>query len=86
MRTLAGGERIAETVKKAINDDGITKTAFNAQFERVCLSRHLNIKLKPESWQCTAAQAATLGLPHSLEDVGKVLGLELQKTTAAWIW
>ena len=76
---IAGGERIAETVKKAINDDGITKTAFNAQFERVCLSRHLNIKLKPESWQCTAAQAATLGLPHSLEDVGKVLGLELQK-------
>ena len=43
------------------------------------MSRHLNIKLKLESWQCTAAQAATLGLPHSLEDVGKVLGLELQK-------
>ena len=61
------------------------KTAYNAQFERVCLSRYLKLPegeyLNPQSWYCTAVQAAELALPLSLADVGSVLGLERQKMT-----
>ena len=37
--------------------------------------------LNPQSWYCTAVQAAELALPLSLADVGSVLGLERQKMT-----
>lgn len=56
-------------------DPGIVKQAFNANFERVCLSRHLGQTLPPEQWQCTAVHASMLGLPRTLEQVGKLLGL-----------
>ena len=38
---LASGESIPEDVLAALTDDDVTKWAFNANFERVCLSRHL---------------------------------------------
>ncbi len=76
---LANGEQIPEQVIKDIMDDNIIKAAYNAQFERVCLSKHLNLHLSPESWQCTAVQSAMSGLPLSLEGVGQVLGLKQQK-------
>lgn len=38
---LACGERIPEEVLDALTDKGVTKWAFNASFERICLSRHL---------------------------------------------
>lgn len=38
---LAVGEKIPEEVLDALTDDEVTKWAFNAQFERVCLSRFL---------------------------------------------
>lgn len=80
---LASGERIPAEVLRALSDSGVIKWAFNAQFERVCLSRYLGLStgcyLEPESWRCTMIWAATLGLPLSLEGVGAVLGLEKQK-------
>jgi len=80
---LTAGERIPATIIAAITDDTVTKWAFNAQFERICLSRHLGMPtgtyLNPDSWKCTMVWAATLGLPLSLEGVGAVLGLEKQK-------
>ena len=76
---IASGEQIPPNIISVMKSEDIIKTAFNAQFERVCLSRHLNINLKPNSWQCTAVQASMIGLPHSLEDVAKVLRLEQQK-------
>ncbi|HBA50149.1 MAG TPA: hypothetical protein DCZ91_20620 [Lachnospiraceae bacterium] len=76
---LAQGETIPAEVESAIFDDSITKTAFNANFERTCLSRHFGTKLSPGSWHCSAVQAAMLALPRSLEDVGAVLGLDKQK-------
>lgn len=76
---LAQGEMIPAEVESAIFDDSITKTAFNANFERTCLSRHFGTKLSPDSWHCSAVQAAMLALPRSLEDVGAVLGLDKQK-------
>lgn len=76
---LASGEKLPEEIMEMLLDDSVIKTAFNANFERICLSRHLGVKLKPEAWRCTAVQAAMLALPLSLEVVGVVLGLNKQK-------
>lgn len=80
---LANGEVIPDEVICALVDDKIIKWAFNAQFERICLSRYLGSSvgtyLNPAAWHCTMIWAATLGLPLSLEGVGAVLGLEKQK-------
>ncbi|MCR2021817.1 hypothetical protein NSB04_19195, partial [Blautia pseudococcoides] len=76
---LAQGEELPEEVTEAVFDKGVVKTAFNANFERICLSKHFGRQLSPEGWHCSAVQAATLALPRSLEDVGVVLGLEQQK-------
>lgn len=80
---FTAGERLPEAVYSALTDPNVTKWAFNAQFERVCLSRFLGYPvgtyLDPVSWRCTMVWAATLGLPLSLEGVGAVLGLEKQK-------
>ena len=76
---LACGEKLPDEVIEMLLDDSITKTAFNANFERTCISKHLGINLKPEAWRCTAVQAAMLALPLSLEGVGVVLGLDKQK-------
>lgn len=76
---LAQGEELSTEVESAIFDDSITKTAFNANFERTCLSKYFRKRLSPASWHCSAVQAAMLALPRSLEDVGAVFGLERQK-------
>lgn len=80
---LARGEKIPNEIINALTDDSIIKWAFNAQFERVCLSKWLGMPsgeyLSPKSWHCTMVWAATLGLPLSLAGVGAVLGLEKQK-------
>ena len=82
---LASGESIPEEIVKAIYDKNVAKWAFNAQFERVCLSRHLGLTigeyLEPSSWKCSMVWSAYMGLPLSLEGVGAVLGLEKQKMT-----
>ena len=82
---LACGEKIPDEVISALEDESVTKWAFNANFERICLSRYLGYPtgdyLNPESWHCSMIWAATMGLPLSLEGVGAVLGLEKQKLT-----
>ena len=82
---LARGEKIPSEILSALTDDSVTKWAFNANFERVCLSRFLGLPtgeyLTPDSWKCSMVWAATMGLPLSLEGVGAVLGLEKQKLT-----
>ena len=82
---LACGEKIPQEILQALEDDTVTKWAFNATFERICLSRFLGYPtgeyLNPESWRCSMIWAATMGLPLSLEGVGAVLGLEKQKLT-----
>ena len=82
---IAMGERIPLEIINALTDEKIKKYAFNAQFERVCISRFLGYPvgqyLNPDSWYCTMVWAATLGLPLSLEKVGEVLGIEKQKLT-----
>lgn len=76
---VACGEKIPTDIMAALSDESVTKWAFNAMFERVCLSNYLGEWLEPESWKCSMVWSATLGLPLSLENVGAVLGLEKQK-------
>ena len=76
---VACGEEIPADILAALSDESVIKWAFNAMFERVCLSNYLGEWLEPESWKCSMVWSATLGLPLSLENVGAVLGLEKQK-------
>ncbi|MEM5769474.1 MAG: hypothetical protein AAGU32_14440, partial [Bacillota bacterium] len=76
---LASGETMPPEVQEALSNETVIKWAFNAQFERVCLSRQLGQWIEPDSWRCTMVWAAYLGLPLSLEGAGTVLGLEKQK-------
>lgn len=80
---LASGEVIPKEVLDALKDESVIKWAFNAQFERVCLSRFLGYAtgtyLEPDAWKCSMIWSAYMGLPLSLEGAGSVLGLEKQK-------
>lgn len=80
---LACGEKIPSEILCALEDDKVIKWAFNANFERICLSRFLGYPtgdyLEPDSWRCSMVWAAYMGLPLSLEGAGAVLGLEKQK-------
>ena len=76
---LANGEHIPDNILSALKDEKIEKWAFNANFERVCLSRYMGEKLRPKSWYCTMIWSAYLGLPLSLEKVGEILRLDKQK-------
>lgn len=76
---LASGEKIPKRVEDAIKTTNIIKTAYNTQFERVCLSKHFGINLEPESWICTMVKALTLGLPAGLDNTAKALGFPLDK-------
>jgi DNA polymerase len=80
---LALGEIIPKEILEALTDPDIIKWAYNANFERVSLSRLIGLPtgkyLNPSSWRCTMIWSAYLGLPLSLEGVGAILGLEKQK-------
>ena len=80
---LEVGELIPTDILEAIRNPAVVKWAFNASFERVCISRMLGMKtgeyLDPSSWRCSMVWSAYLGLPMSLENVGGVLGLDKQK-------
>ena len=82
---LAMGETIPLEILSALEDENVLKYAFNANFERICLSRMLGyetgIYLDPSSWRCTMIWSAYMGLPLSLQDCGTVLKLDKQKLT-----
>ena len=76
---LACGEQLPADVLAALEDPNVIKAAYNAQFERVCLSRHLGRWLDPHQWRCTAVMASYLTLPARLADVAIALKLTQQK-------
>ena len=76
---LARGETLPKEVISALEDPGIIKVAYNAQFERVCLSRYLGHWLDPHQWRCTMVMAAYLTLPGRLADVAVALGTAEKK-------
>ena len=71
---LASGETLPKEVISALEDPNIIKVAYNAQFERVCLSRYLGHWLDPHQWRCTMVMAAYLTLPGKLADAAVALG------------
>lgn len=88
---LARGEPIPTMILQALTDSTVTKSAFNASFERVCLSAYLRRYhpdllaegfLDPRGWRCTMVWAASLGLPMSLDGAAKALRLPLEKDPA----
>lgn len=80
---LTRGDSIPKEIVKALSDKSVTKWAYNANFERVALSRFLGMPtgqyLDPEGWKCSMVWAATLGLPMGLAKVGEVLDLDKKK-------
>lgn len=80
---LAQGEQLPDEIRVALADPTVVKTAWNAAFERICLSRHLGLDrpLDPAQWQCTMVRAARMGLPLALGQCAEVLKLADGKMT-----
>jgi DNA polymerase len=76
---LAQGEKIPCNVFYALDDSNYLKTAFNANFERNAIHNNWPIYCNPEQWQCTMVQSLILGLPGSLDMVGRALHFEEDK-------
>lgn len=78
---IAQGEALPGEIFAALTDPTIIKTAFNAAFERICISKHYGFAepLDPAQWRCTMVRAARMGLPLSLGQCGEVLKLEAGK-------
>lgn len=76
---MACGEQLPTDVVDALQDDNIIKSAWNAQFERTCLSKYLGTQLSPDSWQCTMVWAASLSLPLKLATAAQALKTAQQK-------
>lgn len=76
---LAQGEEIPAELVAALFDSSYVKTAFNANFEITCLSRHFGRQLPAEQWRCTSVLALTLGLPGHLAEVAEVCKLPMDK-------
>ncbi|HGA1150875.1 TPA: DNA polymerase [Streptococcus suis] len=81
-------EKLPQDILEALVDHRVIKWAFNASFERICLSNWIKKHhpellsdgyLTPVSWRCSMIWSAYLGLPLSLEGVGTVLKLKDQK-------
>lgn len=77
---FANGETLPAEILEALRDPAVVKTAFNAAFERICISRYYGWPLMdPAQWRCTMVRAARMGLPLSLDQCGEVLRLEAGK-------
>ena len=85
---LTCGDVVPDEILKALTDPTVVKSAYNASFERVCLSYWLRRSrpdifngayLDPAAWQCTMVWGAYNGLPFGLDKIGAALGLEEQK-------
>ena len=76
---MACGEQLPAEVVDAIHNENIIKSAWNAQFERICLSKYFGTQLDPDSWQCTMVWAASLSLPLKLATAAQALKTAQQK-------
>ena len=79
---MACGEQLPKEIRDAIFDENIIKSAWNAQFERTCLSQHFGTRLSPDSWQCSMVWAASLSLPLKLKTAAEVFKTGEQKDDA----
>lgn len=78
-KVLVGHEEIRETIGKDLSDPRVLKIAHNTGFDRVVLSGMLGLPagqyLDPDQWEDTVPLAAEAGLPLSLADLTKHLGV-----------
>ena len=84
---FAQGESLPDEILHALLDLSVTKWAFNAQFERICISRYLwelgllerGSYLDPRGWRCDMVWAGYMGFPMYLKGAGAALRLDEQK-------
>lgn len=76
-------EELPGELREDLTNSEVIKAAFNANFERTCLSKYLNTEMPPEEWRCTAVHASALGLPRSLAEVARVIGMPEDKQKMA---
>jgi DNA polymerase bacteriophage-type len=79
---LAQGEQLPSHILYALTDPNVLKTAHNANFEITCIRKYFKLNLSSGQWSCTMAKSTMLGLPLSLDAVGKILKLQAQKDAA----
>ena len=79
---LAMGETIPDKIIKDLHNPNVIKSAFNANFERTALGEYFGY-MSPDQWRCTMIKALTIGLPGSLDMVGKALHLPEDKQKLA---
>lgn len=78
---FANGEQLPAEIVEALTNPSVTKIAFNASFERTCISRAMGRPLPPEQWRDTMIWGMELGLPASLAQMAKYLKVPQQKDT-----
>lgn len=71
---VARGEKLPPQLLADLKDPNVKKVAYNAPFERICLTRYLGEYLEPEQWECTKVRATRAGYSGSLANVGAALG------------
>ncbi|SCK04330.1 DNA polymerase I%2C thermostable [uncultured Clostridium sp.] len=78
------GETLPFEIIEDLENPDVLKTAFNANFERNAIIgdgywTNGVLDMKPEQWDCTMIQALRMGLPGSLDMVGKALNFQEDK-------
>lgn len=89
LESLSNPEETYAHLFRTMTDPGCVKHAHNATFERVCLSEIFRRRgflkpgefLDPSQWECSMVKCSRCGLPMSLDEAGKALGLKDQKMT-----
>lgn len=78
VKVAVGTQEIADKFLTLFADKRHKLVAHNAQFERICMSRHLGLPtgtyIKPTRWIDTMARAAEAGHPLTLDGLAKALG------------
>ena len=71
------GEAIPSDIRNALLDPECRKIAFDAQFNRVCLSKMLGMPvgtyLPPEQWICLKSKALYKGMPDDMKPLCRML-------------
>lgn len=74
---MCHGEAIPSDIRNALLDPECRKIAFDAQFNRVCLSKMLGMPvgtyLPPEQWSCLKSKALYKGMPDDMKPLCRML-------------
>lgn len=81
---FAAGEDIPDSIFSALFDPSVTKHAYNAQFEIICLGHHFHLRSTAaldwlKQWRCTMLHGMYCGYTAGLAATGTAMGLEDDK-------